>query len=114
MSKKNMDRKGRWRNRTVGFRVSSEEWDAISNKSKLCGYRIKQDFILDSLLDSKVTATGNPLMLVTFRKNLIRIENELRRLNDITEIDEELFTPIYCMLEILEAFEKSYLDNQGS
>ena len=101
-----MDRKNRWRNRTVAFRVSPEEWEAISNKCKLCGYQKKQDFIIDSLLDAKVTATGNPLMLVTFRKNLLRIEIELRRLKDGSGIDENLFTPIYSMLEILEAFEK--------
>lgn len=44
-------------------------------------------------------------MLVSFRKNLLRIETELGRLNKAEEIDKELFMPIRTMLEILEGFE---------
>lgn len=106
MSMKNLDRKNRWRNKTVGFRVSEEEWDEINTRAKLCGARTKQDFILELLLYGKVTAQGNPMMLVSFRKVLSNIENELKRINDSSEIDEELFVPLRTMIEILEAFEK--------
>lgn len=46
------------------------------------------------------------MMLVNFRKELSAIILELRRIDDASEIDEELFTPINTMLEILEAFEE--------
>ncbi len=52
----------------------------------------------------KIVAQGNPLMLTQFRKELREIRDELRRIDSISEVDEEFFTPIYVMLEILEAF----------
>lgn len=107
MSEKNLDNKNRWRNVIVAFRVSPEESNEINKRYKLCGYRLKQDFLLDSALYQKVEAKGNPLMLVQFRKNLQSIEMQLERLAQISEMDEELFTPIRTMLEILEGFERS-------
>lgn len=43
-------------------------------------------------------------MLVQFRKQLRGIEEELKRLTILEDADEELFTPIRTMLEILNAF----------
>lgn len=43
-------------------------------------------------------------MLVNFRKELYIIISELERINEASEIDEELFTPVNTMLEILQAF----------
>jgi hypothetical protein len=47
------------------------------------------------------------MMLVNFRKELYGILEELERLEEASEIDEELFTPIRTMLEILEAFKEN-------
>ena len=44
------------------------------------------------------------MMLVSMRKELKEILEELKRINDVSEIDEELFTPIRTMLEVLESF----------
>lgn len=46
MSEKLKDDKNRWRNKTVGFRVSKEEWDVINDKVRLCGYAKKQEYII--------------------------------------------------------------------
>ena len=105
MSKKNKDSKNRWRNRTVAFRVSPEEADELDQRVKLMGYRLKQDYLIDAVLHNEVRAIGNPLMLIQFRRVLSRIENELIRISDLSEMDEELMTPIRSMLEILNAFE---------
>lgn len=56
------------------------------------GYQTKQDYVLDAVLHNKVTAKGNPMMLVNFRKELNGILAELVRLDAASEIDEELFT----------------------
>ncbi len=104
MSEKIKDQKNRWRNRTVGFRVSNQEWEQFEKKVKLCGYQKKQDYIMECLMCHKIVAQGNPLMLTQFRKELREIRDELRRIDSISEVDEEFFTPIYTMLEILEAF----------
>ena len=63
-----------------------------------------KDYLIDSMLHQQVVAKGNPMMLVTFRDELHAILHELRRIQDASEMDEELLTPIRTMLEILEAF----------
>ena len=112
MSAKNNDAKGRYRSETIAYRCSPEERAEVDKRWKLCGYATKQDYILDSVLHSKVYAKGNPMMLVNFQKELEAILLELRRINDASEIDEELFTPIYSMCEILEAFEAESKKNK--
>ena len=110
MSEKNRDNKNRWRNVTIAFRMSPEENEELDLRVKLCGYQTRQEYIIESVLHQKVTAVGNPLMLVQFRKQLRGIEEELKRLTTLEDADEELFTPIRTMLEILNAFaeERNY------
>ena len=112
MSEKNRDKQNRWRTETetVAFRVSPEEYEELTNRIKLCGFRTKQEFLIQSALEQKVTAVGNPLMLVQFRQQLARIEQELQRINEASEIDVELFTPIRTMVEILDAFKENELE----
>ena len=105
MSAKNNDPKGRRRNETIAYRCSTAERKQLDKRWRLMGYATKQEYVLDSVLHSQVIAKGNPMMLVNFRKELSAIILELRRIDDASEIDEELFTPINTMLEILEAFE---------
>ncbi len=49
MSAKNRDNKNRWRNVTVGFRVSPEESEQIDRAVRLSGLT-KQDYITRRLL----------------------------------------------------------------
>lgn len=106
MSAKNLDAKGRHRSETIAYRCSPEERAELDKRWKLCGYSTKQDYVLDSVLHSQVIAKGSPMMLVSFRSELHQILAELKRLQDASEIDEELLTPVRTMLEILEAFKK--------
>ena len=92
MSEKNRDNKNRWRNVTIAFRMSPEENEELNLRVKLCGYQTRQEYIIESVLHQKVTAVGNPLMLVQFRKQLRGIEEELKRLTTLEDADEELFT----------------------
>ena len=104
MSEKNMDKKNRWRNVTIAFRMSPEENEELDKRVKLCGYQTRQEYIIESVLYQKITAVGNPLMLVQFRKQHREIETELKCLNTLNDAGEELFTPIRTMLEILNGF----------
>ena len=107
MSQKKKDDKNRWRNITVAFRVSPEENEELNMRVKLSGAETKREYIIQSVLRQQVVAKGNPLMLVTFRRELQHIEKELERLTSIDEMDSELLTPIRSMLEILEGFRKN-------
>lgn len=104
MSKKNKDEKNRWRTETIAFRLSPEERTELDKLYKLCGYQTKQDFILDCLFNQRIVARETPMMITNFRKELRTIISELERLDSADDIDEELFTPVKRMLEILEAF----------
>lgn len=111
MSEKNMDTKNRWRTVTVAFRMSPEENQELETRVKLMGFRTRQEYIIQSLLNQKVMATGNPLMLVQFRKQLQHIDAELSRIDKSSEVEEELFMPIRTMLEILDAFREAEHEN---
>mgnify|MGYP003448703631 FL=1 len=111
MSHKLKDDKNRWRNKSVGFRVSPEEWDVINDKVRLCGYGKKQDYIMQCLSNHQIVAQGNPMMLTQFRADLKRMLAELERISNQEELEEaiekELFVPITTMVQILEAFKKN-------
>lgn len=107
MSQKGLDNKNRWRSKTVGFRVSPEEWDELERKVRLCGYQKKQEYITDCLFHHKVTAAGNPLMFIQFKKELKKIHEELLRIDNASEVSGDLIDTVHTMLEILEAFEKN-------
>ena len=59
MSAKNRDRHGRWRSRTVAFRVSEDEFRSIDEAVALSGLT-KQDYLISKLLDRDVVVYGNP------------------------------------------------------
>ena len=111
MSEKIKDDKNRWRKKSVGFRVSPEEWDVINDKVRLCGYGKKQDYIMQCLSNHQIVAQGNPMMLTQFRADLKRMLAELERISNQEElekaIEKELFAPITTMVQILEAFKKN-------
>ena len=107
MSKKNKDEKNRWRTETVAFRLSPEERTELDKLYKLSGYTTKQDYILDCLFKQRVVARETPMMITSFRKELRTIISELERLNSAEGINEELFTPVNRMLEILEGFDEN-------
>ena len=59
MSAKNLDSKGRFRAKTIGFRVSPEEDQLINSAVALSGLT-KQDYIVKRLLCRDVVVQGNP------------------------------------------------------
>ena len=104
MAKKNKGDKNRVRTETIAFRLSPEERTELDKLYKLCGYQTKQDFILDCLFKQRIVARETPMMLTSFRKELRIIISELEKLSSLDDMDEELFTPVNRILEILEAF----------
>ena len=52
-----LDRKGRWRNKVVAFRVSPEEDELLETKVRLSGLT-KQDYIISRLLEKEITVVG--------------------------------------------------------
>lgn len=104
MSKKNLDAEGRFRSKTIAFRLSPQEAEELDLMWRLSGYRIKQDYIRDCLFRHKVEAKGNPHMLISMRRTLKEIKEEVESDRYEKETENVLITRLDRMIEILEAF----------
>ena len=89
MSAKNLDTKGRLRNRIVAFRVSPEEGDMIDVKVKLSGLT-KQDYIIKKLTDSTVVVQPNPRVYKALKTQLEAVLAELKTKEPTDELLETI------------------------
>ena len=95
---KNLDYKGRWRNKTVGFRVSEEEAKLIDTQVALSGLT-KQDYIIRRLQCRDVVVQGNPRVYKALRNQMADIYEELKRLERCSEANDELLYTIQMIAE---------------
>lgn len=93
MSAKNLDRKNRWRNKTVAFHVSPEEDEQIETTVRLSGLT-KQDYIIKRLQDREIVVVGNPRVYKAFRNQLTAVLEELQRIASREQIDDDLMDTI--------------------
>lgn len=97
---KNLDCKGRWRNKTVAFRVSEEEAKLIDTQVALSGLT-KQDYIVRRLQCRDVVVQGNPRVYKALRNQMTDIYEELKRLEHRSEANDELLYTIQMIAEIM-------------
>ena len=97
---KNLDCKGRWRNKTVAFRVSEEEAKLIDTQVALSGLT-KQDYIVRRLQCLDVVVQGNPRVYKALRNQMADIYEELKRLERCSEANDELLYTIQLIAEIM-------------
>lgn len=86
---KNLDKKGRVRNRTVAFRVSEGEGKLLDKLVALSGLT-KQDYITRRLLCRDVVVQGNPRVYKALKNQMEMIYQELQRLEVCSEENDEL------------------------
>lgn len=93
MSVKNLDSKNRWRNKTIGFRVSDEEDKQINIAVSISGLT-KQDYITKRLLCHDIVVQGNPRVYKALRNQLAIVLEELHRIEAGGNVDVELLQTI--------------------
>jgi hypothetical protein len=93
MSLKVYDGKGRWRNKTVAFRISPEEDEQLETAVRLSGLT-KQDYIIRRLQDRDVVVQGNPRVYKALRNELASVLGELQRVVTGQPIEDELLATI--------------------
>ena len=93
MSAKNMDSQGRWRNKTVAFRVSPEEDELIETMVGLSGLT-KQQYIVRRLLEKEIVVVGNPRVYKALKTELAKVLEELRRIEGGGEVSKDLLDVI--------------------
>ena len=97
---KTLDYKGRWRNKTVAFRVSEEEAKLIDDLVALSGLT-KQDYIIRRLQCRDVVVQGNPRVYKALRNQIADIYEELKLLESGGEANDELLYTIQLIAEIV-------------
>ena len=97
---KNLDYKGRWRNKTVAFRVSEEEAKLIDTQVALSGLT-KQDYIIRRLQCRDVVVQGSPRVYRALRNQMADIYEELKRLERCSEANDELLYTIQLIAETM-------------
>ena len=104
---KNLDPKGRWRNRNVGFRVSEEEAKLLDDLVELSGLA-KQDYILRRLLNREIVVQGNPKVFKALKHQMEQIYEELKRLEAVSDDNEELLIVVEMVATIMKVMEEEH------
>lgn len=105
MSAKNLDNHNRWRNKTIAFRVSPEENEQIEIAVRLSGLT-KQDYITRRIMACDVVVQGNPRVYKALRDQLSTVLDELRRIENGAQIDDELLETINLIAEIMSGMKE--------
>ena len=100
MSAKNRDNKNRWRNITVGFRVSPEE-NVLINKAVALSGLPKQEYCYRRCLNQDGVVQGNPRVFKALHKELAAVLTELQRIEAGEKINDELLNVIELITVIL-------------
>ena len=100
MSAKALDREGRWRSKTVGFRVSPEEDEQLETAVRLSGLT-KQDYIIRRLLEKKVVVIGNPRVYKALKNELEKVLCELQRIEAGGGVSRDLSDIIELIAQIM-------------
>ena len=101
MSAKNNDNHNRFRSRTIAFRVSPEEDEQINIAVSLSGMT-KQDYITYKLLDRTINVKASCKVHRAVYDRLTEVLEQLKRLNNGNEIDDELLENIKLITNIIE------------
>lgn len=101
MSAKTLDRKGRWRNKTVAFRVSPEEDEQIETAVRLAGLT-KQDYIIKRLQEKEIVVVGNPRVYKALKNELARVIVELKRIETGGNVSDELLETIELITRTMQ------------
>ena len=103
MSEKNLDRKQRWRCKTVAFRMSPEENDMLDRFVSMSGLT-KQDYLINRSLQRDIIVQGNPRTYKALKNQLCEVLLELKRLEAISHENDELLCIIAQINETIYGF----------
>lgn len=106
MSKKNVDQKGRFRNKIISFRVSEEEAKLLKRRVLLSGLT-KQDYIINSILGKEIAIYGNPFVFRSLHDELIHFANLYG--TSIDSDDEEMMVWVLEMILAMRSKDKTII-----
>ncbi len=89
MSTKNLDKKNRWRNKIVSFRMSPEEAQQLDTYVRLSGLN-KQDYLINRALQREIIVMGNPRVYKALKNEMTKLITELMSMSKKELSDEQL------------------------
>ena len=89
MSAKSRDEHNRWRNITVGFRVSPEENEQLNEAVALSGLP-KQEYCYRRCMQRDIVVQPNPRVYKALKNQMAAIHEELKRMESISPDNDEL------------------------
>ena len=107
MSRKVTDAQGRWRSKTVSFRMSPEENALLDSYARLSGMT-KQDYMIARLLQKDIVVQGNPRVYKALRNQLDAVLMELRRIESAGQMEPERMDQMEYMLKIMEGLNEKH------
>jgi len=105
MSLKVHDGQGRWRSKTVAFRLSPQEDEQLETAVRLSGLT-KQDFIIRRLQDREIVVVGNPRVYKALRNQLAAMLDELRRIASGEQVDDDLMDTIHLITTTMDGLKE--------
>ncbi len=108
MSKKNLDQKGRLRNKIISFRMSKEEAELLDRRVLMSGLT-KQDFIVNSLLGKEIAVYGNSYVFRSLQDEHIRFINLYGTKIDNDADDEMITLALKTILAMRKKVKQKYL-----
>ena len=107
MSRKVTDAQGRWRSKTVSFRMSPEDNALLDSYARLSGMT-KQDYMIARLLQKEIVVQGNPRVYKALRNQLDAVLMELRRIESAAQMEPERMDQIEYIARIMEGLNEKH------
>lgn len=101
MSAKNRDEHNRWRNITVGFRVSPEENKQLNEAVALSGLP-KQEYCYRRCMQRDIVVQPNPRVYKALKTTMEKILSELQRLSDAGGVTDEMRDTLTLLIATLK------------
>ena len=115
LSERNLDCDGRFRNRTVAFRMSDAEADRLNQLVAISGLT-KQNYITQCLLERKVVVKPSFRIYQKVHREVFKLYDELERLESLDCADSGLRQLVGMLLDELAGFRGSetHVDSSGN
>lgn len=105
MSDKIRDKHGRWRNKTIAFRVTPEEYEKIKAMVAISGMTT-QNYIIKCLEDREVVVVGNPRVYKALKLYMEKLYQEIKTMANASELDPEQWELLAYLGNVYEGMSK--------
>ena len=106
MSAKSKDLHGRWRSKTVAFRMSEAESHDLDVMVSISGMT-KQDYIINKLLNRDIVVKGNPRVFKALKSILAEIHSDLCDIQTAQgDLSDEFMETIQIVSKVLMEMNK--------